>query len=103
MSTQFLSYIPFALQVLLFLIMLGMGMTLTTSDFKSVGIAPKAIFVGLFNQIIIVPIIAFIIVVFIPMQPMIAMGLMIVACCPGGAVSNLFSYLSDGDLSLIHI
>ncbi len=100
MTAQFLAYIPVILQIILFLVMLGMGLTLTLDDFKRVGIAPKAIFIGLFNQIVLVPIIAFTIVAIVPMKPMVAMGLMIVACCPGGAVSNLFSHLAKGDTAL---
>ncbi len=98
--TSLLSYIPLALQLLLFLVMLGMGMTLTTKDFTRVAFAPKAVFTGLANQIIFVPIVAFTIVSTISLQPMIAMGLMVVSCCPGGAVSNLFSYLANGDTAL---
>ncbi|MFS4467210.1 bile acid:sodium symporter family protein [Maribacter sp. 2210JD10-5] len=99
--TELLSaYIPTILQILLFLVMFGMGMTLTIPDFTRVGIAPKAVFTGLVNQIILVPLIAYGIVLLIPMEPMIAMGLMVCACSPGGAVSNLFSYLSKGDTAL---
>ncbi|QLG45056.1 bile acid:sodium symporter family protein [Costertonia aggregata] len=99
--TEFLSaYIPTILQILLFLVMFGMGMTLTIPDFTRVGVAPKAVFTGLVNQIILVPLIAYVIVLFIPMEPMMAMGLMVCACSPGGAVSNLFSYLSKGDTAL---
>ncbi|MFP2995395.1 bile acid:sodium symporter family protein [Spongiivirga sp. MCCC 1A20706] len=99
--TELLSqYIPKILQLLLFLIMLGMGMTLTVKDFTRVGVKPKAVFTGLVNQILFVPLIAYCLVLIIPMQPMIAMGLMVVACSPGGAVSNLFSYLSKGDTAL---
>ncbi|MDB4293151.1 bile acid:sodium symporter family protein [Maribacter sp.] len=99
--TEFLSaYIPTILQILLFLVMFGMGMTLTIPDFTRVGVAPKAVFTGLVNQIIIVPLIAYGIVLLVPMEPMIAMGLMVCACSPGGAVSNLYSYLSKGDTAL---
>ncbi len=99
--TEFLSaYIPTILQILLFLVMFGMGMTLTIPDFTRVGVAPKAVFTGLINQIILVPLIAYGIVLVVPMEPMIAMGLMVCACSPGGAVSNLFSYLSKGDTAL---
>ena len=98
--SSLLSHIPIALQLLLFLVMLGMGMTLTTKDFTRVAFAPKAVITGLVNQIIFVPIVAFTIVSTISLQPMIAMGLMVVSCCPGGAVSNLFSYLAKGDTAL---
>ncbi|WP_350284617.1 bile acid:sodium symporter family protein [uncultured Croceitalea sp.] len=99
--TELLSaHIPTILQILLFLVMFGMGMTLTIPDFTRVGIAPKAVLTGLVNQIILVPLIAYGIVLLVPMEPMIAMGLMVCACSPGGAVSNLFSYLSKGDTAL---
>lgn len=94
------NYIPYILQILLFLVMFGMGMTLTVPDFTRVGIAPKAVITGLINQIILVPLIAYGIILLTPMEPMMAMGLMVCACSPGGAVSNLFSYLSKGDTAL---
>lgn len=100
MTGFFSAYIPTILQILLFLVMFGMGMTLTIPDFARVGIAPKAVFTGLINQIIIVPLIAYGIILLVPMEPMIAMGLMVCACSPGGAVSNLYSYLAKGDTAL---
>jgi len=77
-----------------------MGMTLTVEDFTRITVVPKAIVLGLVNQIIFVPLIAFCIVWLVPTEPMIAMGLMVCACSPGGAVSNLYSYLSKGDTAL---
>lgn len=96
----FSAYIPTILQILLFLVMFGMGMTITVPDFARIGIAPKAVLTGLINQIILVPLIAYGIVLLVPMEPMIAMGLMVCACSPGGAVSNLYSYLAKGDTAL---
>ncbi len=95
-----LPYIPTVLQLLLFLIMFGMGMTLTVKDFFNVGTNPKALLIGLTNQIVLVPLIAFGLVNLLPLDPYLAMGLMVVSCCPGGAVSNLFSYLAKGDTAL---
>ncbi len=95
-----LKYTPQLLSYLLFLIMLGMGMTLTVLDFKRVASYPKAIFIGLSNQIIILPIIGAILVSVLPMEPVFAMGLMLVAASPGGATSNLISHLSKGDTAL---
>lgn len=100
MKDFILSSIPQILQALLFLIMFGMGMTLKLIDFKRVGQYPKAVMVGLFNQILLLPIIGFILIAFIPMDPVVAMGLMIVTACPGGATSNLISHLSKGDTAL---
>lgn len=98
--SELLALIPTLLQILLFLIMFGMGMTLTIPDFTRIGTAPKAVLTGLVNQIVLVPCIAYGIVLLVPMEPMIAMGLMVCACCPGGAVSNLFTYLAKGDTAL---
>ncbi len=97
---SFLALIPQLLLILLFLIMLGMGMTLTIMDFKRVGQFPKSVLIGLCNQIILLPIVGLCLVTLIPMPPEIAMGLMIVSACPGGATSNVISHLSKGDTAL---
>lgn len=80
--------------------MLGMGMTLTFDDFKRVATYPKAVIVGLTNQIILLPVVAIIIVMLLPLEPVFAMGLMLVAASPGGATSNLISHLAKGDTAL---
>lgn len=95
-----IDYIPQILPLILFLIMLGMGMTLTVTDFKRVATYPKAVFIGLTNQIILLPIVAVIIVMVLPLEPVFAMGLMLVAASPGGATSNLISHLAKGDTAL---
>jgi len=97
---SFLGLIPQLLLILLFLIMLGMGMTLKVDDFKRVGQYPKSVLIGLCNQIILLPIVGLFLVTIIPMRPEIAMGLMIVSACPGGATSNVISHLSKGDTAL---
>jgi BASS family bile acid:Na+ symporter len=84
----------------LIIIMLGMGMSLVFEDFKRIFIYPKAIFVGLVNQLIILPIIGFIIVSIFPLKPEIAVGIMILAACPGGPTSNLITHLAKGDTAL---
>ncbi|MEN8121067.1 MAG: bile acid:sodium symporter family protein [Bacteroidota bacterium] len=84
----------------LIIIMLGMGLSLVTDDFKRIFVYPKAIIVGLINQLIILPIIGFAIVVLFPLQPEIAIGIMILAACPGGPTSNLISHLAKGDIAL---
>ncbi|MBL6964020.1 MAG: bile acid:sodium symporter family protein [Bacteroidetes bacterium] len=98
MSTQFISTL--LLPGLLFLIMLGMGMTLTFDDFKRVGTDPKGIFVGLGSQLIVLPIIAFSLAIILQLPTYLAVGLMIIAASPGGATSNLYSHLSKGDTAL---
>lgn len=77
-----------------------MGMTLTVQDFKRVAKYPKAVITGLFNQIILLPLVAVGIILVLPLEPVFAMGLMLVAASPGGATSNLISHLSKGDTAL---
>lgn len=84
----------------LFIIMLGMGLSLRVADFKRIVLYPKAICIGLTNQLILLPLVGFLIAVFIPMQPEIAVGIMILAACPGGPTSNLISFMAKGDLAL---
>lgn len=84
----------------LFIIMLGMGLSLVFHDFKNIFRNPKAVFVGLVNQLIFLPLIGFGIVTLFPMQPEIAIGIMILAACPGGPTSNLISFMAKADLAL---
>ena len=61
---------------------------------------PKAILIGLTNQLIILPLIGFLIAVAFPVKPEIAIGIMILAACPGGPTSNLIAHLAKGDTAL---
>ena len=80
--------------------MLGMGLSLVIDDFKRILNYPKAMFVGLTNQIILLPIIGFAIASIFPVRPEIAVGIMLLAACPGGPTSNLISHLAKADLAL---
>lgn len=84
----------------LFLIMMGMGMTLITNDFKRVLKYPKAVGIGLANQLILLPIIGFALANIMPLRPEYAVGVMLLVLCPGGTTSNLFTYLAKGDVAL---
>jgi BASS family bile acid:Na+ symporter len=84
----------------LIIIMLGMGLSLVMADFKRIFLYPKAILVGLVNQLLILPLIGFAIVMVFPMAPEIAIGIMILAACPGGPTSNLIAHLAKGDTAL---
>lgn len=84
----------------LIIIMLGMGLSLVLDDFKRIFLYPKAIFVGLLNQLLLLPIIGFTVAFFFPLKPEIAVGIMILAACPGGPTSNLISHLAKADLAL---
>ena len=84
----------------LIIIMLGMGLSLVIDDFKRIIVYPKAILVGLVNQLILLPLIGFGIVLVFPLAPEIAIGIMILAACPGGPTSNLIAHLAKGDTAL---
>jgi len=88
------------LALALIIIMLGMGLSLVWDDFKRILVYPKAIIVGLINQLIILPLIGFTLASLFPLAPEIAIGVMILAACPGGPTSNLISHLAKGDLAL---
>lgn len=88
--------LPLALMVIMF----GMGLTLTLADFKRVILSPKAKLIGLANQLILLPLIAFGLVHLFRLSPELAVGLMLVAACPGGPTSNLITHLSRGDTAL---
>jgi len=84
----------------LFIIMFGMGLSLTLMDFRRVFNRPKAILIGLVNQIILLPIVAYLLLVIFDMRAEIAVGVMILAACPGGSTSNLITHLAKGDTAL---
>jgi len=84
----------------LFIIMLGLGLALQIDDFKRIFTYPKAIFIGITNQMVLLPLVGFGIASFFNLKPELAVGIMILAACPGGVTSNLFSYLSNGDTAL---
>ena len=84
----------------LMVIMFGMGLSLTVKDFVQIFIKPKAILIGLFCQIIILPVVGFILIRVFTLTPEIAIGIIIVSACPGGATSNLITHLANGDTAL---
>lgn len=84
----------------LFIIMMGMGLALKLKDFSLVLIRPKAILVGMAAQMLMLPLLAYLIVLAFDMPPLLAVGLMILSLCPGGTTSNLFTYLARGDVAL---
>lgn len=88
------------LPVALMIIMLGMGLSLRTADFKRVGSYPKAAAIGLTNQMIVLPLVAFGIAQLSGLSGPLTIGLMILSACPGGVTSNLISHLSKGDTAL---
>lgn len=81
-------------------IMFGMGLSLTLADFKRILLFPKAVSIGLFNQLLIIPLLAFGLVKIFGLPAELAVGVMILAACPGGATSNLITHLAKGDSAL---
>ncbi|MGK7886956.1 MAG: bile acid:sodium symporter family protein, partial [Crocosphaera sp.] len=98
MESNFLSavFLPLAL----FLIMMGMGLGLKIVDFKRIFIEPKGVILGLVAQLIVLPIVGFILAAIFPLTPELAVGVVILAACPGGATSNVISYLVRGNVAL---
>jgi len=84
----------------LFVIMLGMGLALKPLDFKMVMVRPKAVALGVFAQMVILPLMAYLIVTAFGLSGAVAVGVMILALCPGGTTSNLYTYLAKGDIAL---
>ena len=82
------------------IIMFGLGLGLTTSDFTRVLKTPRDFFVGFLSQVILLPVIAFGLILIIPMPIEIAMGVMIIAAAPGGVTSNVLTKFANGDVAL---
>ena len=82
------------------IIMFGLGLGLTTSDFTRVIKIPRDFLVGIFSQVILLPIIAFGLIIIIPMPIEIAMGVMIIAAAPGGVTSNVLTKFANGHVAL---
>ena len=98
MESNFLTavFLPLAL----FIIMLGMGLGLTLDDFKRVLVEPKAVIIGLIAQLIMLPVVGFFLASIFPLDPELAVGLMILTACPGGSTSNMVTYLVKGNIAL---
>ena len=86
--------------ILLALIMLGLGLGLKIEDFTRVLKTPKDFFVGFFSQLIILPLVAYILIIILKTPPEIAIGVMIIAAAPGGVTSNILTKFANGDVAL---
>ncbi len=89
-----------ALPITLFFIMFGMGSHLTLADFTRLKTMPGSIVVGIVSQMILLPILAFVILSPLGLPPEIFIGFMILALSPGGTTSNMFAYMANGNLAL---
>jgi bile acid:Na+ symporter, BASS family len=88
------------LPLALVLIMFGVGLDLRPESFRTLLRRPRGVAIGLCAQLLVVPALGLSIVLFWPLKPELAVGIAIIAACPGGAVSNLISYLSRADVAL---
>lgn len=89
-----------ALPVALFAVLFGMGLSLVPADFRRVLLRPKAKIVGLTCQLLLLPAVAFCLALLFRLPGELAVGLMVLAACPGGATSNVITHLSKGDTAL---
>ena len=92
--------IAVGLPIALAIIMFGLGLSLTVQDFLRVGRSPRATIVALACQIVLLPAICFGLVIAVDLDPVLAVGMMLLAAAPGGTTANLFSYLAGGDVAL---
>jgi len=81
-------------------IMFSVGLELAIKDFKRVAVQPKDFFIGALSQVALLPLVAFGLLSFWTIEPALAVGVMIIAACPGGVTSNLMTYLARGDTAL---
>lgn len=80
--------------------MFGMGLTLNPADFKIVFSRPKDVIIGCLAQFIVMPVLAWLLAKVFHLSPELALGVILVGCCPGGTASNVITYLAKGDLAL---
>jgi BASS family bile acid:Na+ symporter len=97
---MFEKIVEIALPISLILVMAGVGIGMKPSDLARVAKFPKAFFIGAVCQLILLPLLAIGIISGLGMSGLVAMGVLVIALCPGGVTSNLFSYLAKGDVGL---
>ena len=86
--------------IALALIMLGLGASLTVKDFTRVASNPKDFFIGIFCQLVLLPIVAYFLIIILKTPVELALGVMLVAAAPGGVTSNVLTKFADGDVAL---
>jgi len=89
-------FLPISLSIIMF----GMGLTLVINDFGRLLIYPKEVIIGLFNQLIFLPLIGFLIILLFDLNSSMAIGIMILSLCPGGPTSNLITQVARGNIGL---
>lgn len=97
---QYFTWIAPWITTLLGIVMFGMGMTLKLDDFKLVLQHPKGVILGIISQFTIMPLLAFVLAKTFQLPPEIAVGVILVGCCPGGTASNVMTFLAKGNTAL---
>lgn len=92
--------ISVGLPIALFIIMIGIGLTLTAADFHREARRPRGVVVGTLAQLVLMPALGFAVAWLLRLEPVLAVGLVIVAACPGGSTSNLIAYLARANVAL---
>ena len=80
--------------------MFGMGMTINANDFKNILKHPKDVFIGCLAQFLVMPLISYLLAVTFNLPTPIAIGVILVGCCPGGTASNIITHIAGGDTTL---
>ena len=91
---------PTVINYLLGVVMFGMGLTLNLQDFRIVFSRPKDIIIGSLAQFTVMPLLAYVLAKLFSLDEALALGVVLVGCCPGGTASNVITYLAKGDLAL---
>lgn len=89
-------FLPLALAIIMF----SLGLGLTLDDFRRVVARPKAFAIGAFAQLILIPVVAYVLIILFRLPPELAVGMMILAFCPGGVTANLLTKLAGGEVAL---
>lgn len=88
------------ISILLGVVMFGMGLTLSPADFRDVFRRPRDVALGVLGQFVIMPVSAYVLCILMDLPPELAVGLMLLGCCPGGTASNVVTFLARGDVAL---
>ncbi len=85
---------------ILCVLMFELGLTLKVEDFKKLAEQPRAVVAGMIGQLVLLPVIAYALASSLQLPPLFFVGLVLIACCPGGSSSNVFSMIAKGDVAL---
>jgi len=88
------------LNIALALVMFGVALGISISDFKNLIKQPKPVLIGILSQFVLLPFVTFVFILLVKPQPSIALGMIIVAACPGGNISNFMTHLAKGNTAL---